>query len=265
MAASYWVGDEIALQFTAKDADGADAQSATVDIYDETNTKVVDGASATIGSSNIEYNVAESITDTAGNYRAVFIVIFAGTLTRRHTISFLILDPAIRLDTYGSVEAVEGMIGDIVPSRTFTDTTVPTFDEVQQILDGVASELNVELEQQGYQVPVRATTDRVAYRYMVYVNNAGAAARALSSMPMEAYVGPDDTQSGGDRRTMYDRELWHALVRIRNQDFKATRTTNLLSRVYAGSREDRDTGETKNSLFTRKKFDYPGSRTLQQS
>jgi hypothetical protein len=261
MPAPYWVGDEVPLSFEAKDSSGSGPASCTVDVYDETNTKVVDGASPTVSGPTVDYNIAESVTDVAGSYRAVFIVVFAGTVTRRHVIHFLIRDPALSYIAYGSVAGIEGLVGDVVEDRTFTLGTVPSYDTVTELLEGVASALNVELSQQGYQTPVRAVDDPVTYQYLSYVNNAGAAARVLSTMPMESYVMPDEDQSGGDRRQMLDRELSHAIRRIQSQELPATRSTGMLSRVFAGSQENSD-GNTKNPLFTRGMTDYPSSRSL---
>ncbi len=263
MPAPYYVGDEVPLQFDAKDADGQAPSSATVDIYDETNTKVVDGVSATVTGTTVTYNVAETVIDTAGTYRAVFPVVFPSTITRSHTIQFFVRDPTLRFSTYGSVAGVESKIGDMVSNRTFTDTTVPSFQEIQELVDGVAQELNMELLQQGYQVPVRGADDPVAYQHLVYVNNCGAAARALSTLPAESFEFAQDGV-GGDRRTMWDRELWHAIQRIRKQEFKATTTTSPSDNFIAGSRTDRDTGEVKNPLFKRDMTDFPGTRVLQE-
>lgn len=267
MPAPYYVGDEVPLQFDAKDSGGSAPSTApTVDVYDPANTKVVDGATSTLASTTVTYNVAETITTTggAGTYRAVFTVIFMGTITRQHTIQFFVRDPTLRFSVYGSVAGVESKIGDMVSSRTFTDTTVPSFQEIQELVDGVAHELNMELLQQGYQVPVRGADDPIAYQHLVYVNNCGAAARALSTLPMESYVFPDNEGAGGDRRTMWDRELWHAIQRIRKQEFKATTTTSPSDNFIAGSRTDRDTGEVKNPLFKRNMTDFPGTRVLQE-
>lgn len=264
MPAPYYVGDEVPLQFTAKDADGQGPSSSTVDIYDQTNTVVLDDQSATVDGTTITYNVAESVIDTAGTYRAVFVVVFPNTVTRSHTIQFFVRDPTLRFSTYGSVAGVESKIGDMVLSRTFTDTTVPTFQEIQELVDGVAQELNMELLQQGYQVPVRGADDPIAYQHLVYVNNCGAAARALSTLPMESYVFPDNEGAGGDRRTMWDRELWHAIQRIRKQEFKATTTTSPSDNFIAGSRTDRETGKVKKPLFERDMTDFPGTRVLQE-
>jgi|TARA_Y100000310_G_scaffold94472_1_gene92121 hypothetical protein len=268
MAAPYWVGDEVLLKFTAVDGSGASPSTATVDVYDQANTKVVDAVSATISGSTITYNVAETVTDTAGAYRAVFTLVWTGTITRRHIIGFLVDNPATKFSTYGSVSDVEGLIGDIVDSRTFTESTIPSSETVQKLLDGVAAEINTNLAHEGYQAPVRfseSEQDAHAYRRLVYANAAGAAARVLSTLPMESYTFPEETRSGGDRREMLDRELWHLLQDIRKRRFKATRDVGILAEFFAGSLTDRAAGETKEPLFTRGKFDYPGSRVLQDS
>ena len=262
MATPFWVGDQVALSFTAKDGSAAGPVSATVDIYNETNTLILDDQSATVNSTTVSYTVAGSHTDVAGTYRAVFNVIFSGSVNRQHVTHFLIRDPAIRDSTYGSVAGVEMLVGDIVASRTFLDTTIPSFNTVQDLIFGIAAEINVELRQNGYYAPVRAAEFPIAYEYLVHANNAGASARVLSTMPMESYVMPTEERSGGDRREMLDRELWHCIQRIRRQELPAGRQEGLYKRMYAGSQKDRSSGATKNSVFSRSMFDNPGSRSL---
>lgn len=261
MTAPYYVGDEVPLKYTAKDASDNGPSSATVDIYDETNTKVVDADAATVVSTTVTYNVAESITDGVGTYRAVFTNIFTGTITRQYTIHFIIQDATVRYMTYGNVAGVEGYVGDIVPSRTFTDSTVPTFQQVQGLLDGIASEINVELLRNDYATPVTYANSPEAYTYLQDANNAGAAAATLSTKPMESYVIPDNEQTGGDRRQYLDRRLWHAIKRIKDNGLPAAKTVTTLGRIFSGSQEDSD-GNTKLPLFTRDMTDYPSSRSL---
>lgn len=265
MPMPYFVGDEIPLEFTAKDKNGSGPSSSTVSVYDQANAKVVDEAAATVASTTVSYNVAEGVTDSAGQYRAIFTLIFTGTITRRHEVGFLIEDSSLRRNTYGHVSGVEALVGDLVSSRTFTDSTVPSYTQVQTMLDAVASEMNVELEQNGYAAPPIAADDPNAYRLCVHANNAGAAARVLSMLPMESYVFPDETRTGGDRREMLDRELWHFIQRVRRQEFPATRSDRLLKNLYSGSAIDRDTSETKKPLFTRAGTDFPSSRSLTES
>lgn len=263
MPGPFWTGDEIPLQFEAVDVDGAGPTAATVDVYDEDNSKVVDGATVIRDGTTVSYNV-ESVTDEAGNYRAVFQLTFTGDITRSHTISFLVQDQTLRFSVYGSIQQVEAMIGDIVTDRQFSDDTFPSASQVTILLEAVAAELNAELKQQGYRVPVRAKDDMDAYIYLAHANSAGAAARTLSSLPFEAYGFPDEQARGGDRREMLDRELWHCLQKIRRQELPATRDVGLASRTIAGSRTDRTTGDVKNPLFKRSMTDYPGSRVLEE-
>lgn len=261
MPAPYWVGDQVPLSFTAKDGNGNGPSSSTVDIYDHENVLAVDNGSATVASTTVSYTVAGAVTDTAGTYRAVFTLTWSG-LVRQHVTHFLIRDPAIRDSTYGSVAGVEMLVGDIVSSRTFTDTTTPSFNTVQDLIFGIAAEINVELRQNGYFAPVRAADFPIAYEYLVHANNAGASARVLSTMPMETYVMPTEERAGGDRREMLDRELWHCIQRIRRQELPAGRQEGLFKRMYAGSQTDRTSGSTKKSLFARDTFDNPNARSL---
>ncbi len=261
MPAPYYVGDEIPLSFEAKDSSGAGPTAVLVDVYDPTNTKIVDALAATTNGTTVTYNISETLNDTVGVIRSVFKITFTGTIVRRHTIHTVVVDPTVRYFTYGSKELVEAMVGDIVVGRVFTDSTTPTAATVQALLDGVAAEMNVEMRQQGYRIPLRYGDDPQAYLNAVHANNAGTAARVLSTMPMEAYSLPNEGESGGDRREMWDRELWHFLQRVRRGDLGAIKDSSLMSTMFSGSQETSG-GSKKLPLFTRAGFDFPGSRRL---
>lgn len=256
---TYWIGDEVPLRIDAKDASGGGPSSVTVDVYDPANTKQVAAASATISGTTVTYNVAETITLLAGNYRAVLKVVFPGTVTRYFTISFFVQDPAVRHFTYGSVAGVEGLIGDIVLNRVFTDTTFPSVQTVQNLLDAVASELNVELKQSGYQAPVVASSDPVAYRLLMHTNDAGAAAKTLGTLPLETYNPPGLGSPSNSRMSLFENTYLQALDRIRRQELPATRDAGWVSQFKSGSYKDLDTGEIKKAIFTRAMTDFPGT------
>jgi len=258
-----WVGDEVQLKIDAKDNNDAGPDNATVDVYDQDNTLVIDADAATVAGTTITYTLTEATTDTAGLYRVIFKILFTGSVTKTHSIIILIRDQTIRSSIYGDVQGVEDRIGDIIPSRTFTDSTIPSYGVVERWVETVSSELNVELIENGYQVPVSATDDPQAYEAVREAVHSGAAARVLASNPAEAYAFPDENSQGGNRRTMLDRELWHMILRIRDHRLPATRSGSFTVRTYSGAYENRETGETKYPLFTRKKFDYPSSRQLE--
>lgn len=262
MPSPYYIGDEIALQFDAKDASSAGPDSATVIVYDETNTEVVASTAVdTVSSTTVSHNIAESIIDGAGTYRAVFTCVWSGAITRSHIIIFYVQDSAVRQNRYGSVSRIESWIGDIVPSQVFTSSTTPTYDTVLMILDGVSAEVNIELASQGYAVPVSGKNDPAAYEYLQHCVSAGSAARVLSTRPMESYTLPTNEGTGGDRREMLDRELWHCIQRIRDQRLSASKSSSAAETLFAGSNLDSD-GKTNKAIFTRNRFDYPGSRSL---
>ncbi len=165
---------------------------------------------------------------------------------------------SVGANTYGSVAGVEKLVGDVVASRTFGTGTVPTLAQVEGILDDVASDLNRELEVEGYTVPV-ASADATARDFLAAANNYGAAATVLGMVPATTY-NPDDEETGNERAQMYSRHFAHAIKMIREHRLKAGGTSNL-SAIYAGASED-DDGNTKLPLFTRDMGDYPGARSL---
>jgi hypothetical protein len=260
---SVYIGDEIIFKFTAKDSEDVGPTSATVDVYNHANTKIIDAIAATVDDTTVSYNLDEASVIAAGLYRAVFTVIWSG-VTRRFQMAQQVHAVSSLYRIYGSVKGIEALIGDVVSSRIFTSTTIPNVTQVQNILASVAAEMNVELKQQGYAVPINPNTSPIAYEYAVAVNNAGAAARTLGLLPQSAYTIPQEEMSGGDRRAMLDRELWHFLQRCRRYEIPADYAESQLSKFYAGSNLDRATGETKKPLFKRGMFDNPGSRILQE-
>ena len=137
---------------------------------------------------------------------------------------------------YGSIVGVTNLIGDIVAGREFNADSDPSINTVNQILTGVDAEINIELKQNGYVSPIDENAG-VTYDYLVYINNCGAAARVLSTLPHESYSLPDENRSGGDRRTMLDRELWHGIQRIRRQEFPSARDEGFIRQVFSGSQD----------------------------
>jgi len=168
---------------------------------------------------------------------------------------------AVGANSYGSVARIEGLIGDLVASRTFSATTIPTTTEVEAFIDDIAAQINVALEQAGYTVPVATATNAAAHAYLVSVNSMGAAALILATQPAEAYVEPGDESPAQGRRQYYQSRLREAIKLIGEQKLPAARDTGLAARIFAGSQEDAD-GNTKKPIFTRAMSDYPGSRTL---
>lgn len=168
---------------------------------------------------------------------------------------------AVGDNTYGSVAGVEKLVGDLVDSRTFSGSTVPTTTQVESVLDDMAMDLNRELEVAGYTVPVVEADDATAYGFLAAANNYGAAAIILGMLPTGAYNPEEDIEAGGTtRQEMYSRRFNHALSVIAKHKLKAGRDTHRLERMYAGQRLDSE-GLEKKPFFTRTLHEYPGSRT----
>ena len=164
-------------------------------------------------------------------------------------------------NTYGEVAGIQKLIGDIVESRTFAVGTVPTLAQVESELDNAAADLNRELDQVGYTVPVVEADWPTAYAFLKAANEYGAAAVLLSTIPANGY-NPDEEveQPGETRATTYSNKFKSALKAIRENRIRAGRRVGRLSRVFAGSQEDAD-GNEKKPIFTRGMDAYPGSPT----
>lgn len=162
-------------------------------------------------------------------------------------------------NTYGSVVAVERLVGDLVASRDFTTSSTPSEAQIELTLDDVAANLNRELDVSGFVVPV-AASDSQAYNYLVSVNNYGAAATVLGMLPPESFD-PDAPDVATSRAGMYQSRFNKALEYIAAHRIRATRRRTRLYHVFSGSQEDSDSNRKK-PLFTRGVTDFPSSRTL---
>jgi hypothetical protein len=165
---------------------------------------------------------------------------------------------AVDANTYAAQEDVERLIGDIVESRLFTNNTVPTDDQVEDELDNAAMELNRELDQAGYTVPIDSTDYPTAYGWAKAMNAYGAAAVLLSTIPSEGYESDEDREAPSTTRAQtYGNKFKNALMTIQNHRLRAGMRVERLSRVFSGSQED-DDGNTKLPIFTRGMDRYPG-------
>jgi len=163
-------------------------------------------------------------------------------------------------NTYGTSTGIERLVGDIVLSRTFTTTTVPTSAQVDLFLDQTAADLNVTLAGAGYTAPVSTSSDPITHRWLESVNEMGAAALILGSIPMTA-IAPGVEDAGSNRMEMFQAQFNRALTRIEEQKISAARGRSRLGAVFSGSQEDTD-GNRKLPIFKRGADKTPGTRPL---
>lgn len=169
---------------------------------------------------------------------------------------------AVDANTYGTVEGIQRLIGDIVADRTFGVDTTPSTTQAEAELDAVAAEINAELDAYGYTVPIDSTNYPYAYNAAKAANAYGAAARLLSTIPSEAYDSDDQVVDTGESRPQqYEKLLNRFLKRVREYKIRAGMRKGRLSRVHAGSQDD-DEGYEKKPLFTRGMDRYPGRTAL---
>jgi hypothetical protein len=167
--------------------------------------------------------------------------------------------------TYAQLEDVERLIGDIVEDRHFDNDTVPTAAQVAAELDNAAADLNRELDQVGYTVPVDEREYTTAYEFIKAANAYGAAAVLLSTVPSEGFESDLDVEAPATTRAQtYANKFKHALKVIRENKLRAGMRKGRLADVFAGSQEDED-GNTKLPIFTRGEDDYPGTRNYTES
>ena len=166
-------------------------------------------------------------------------------------------------NSYGSSTGIERLVGDIVVSRDFTATSVPTSDQVDLIIDDIASEINVALAANAYTVPVSTADDPIVHRWLESINNYGAAAMVLGTLPMTA-IAPGQEDVGVNRMEMYQAFFNRGMTRIADKKVAAARTRGRLGAVFAGSQEDSD-GERKTPIFTRGMDRTPGTRSITEA
>ena len=164
-------------------------------------------------------------------------------------------------NTYAVQADIERLIGDIVESRTFTTGTVPTIVQVEAELDNTAADLNRELDQVGYTVPVSLADYPTARAFLKAANAYGAAAVLLAMIPATSFNPDEEVEQLGETRAItYSNKFKSALKAIREQRLRAGRRKYRLGDVFAGSQEDAD-GNEKKPIFTRGMDEYPGSGT----
>jgi len=174
---------------------------------------------------------------------------------------------AVDADSYGTIERLEAIVGDIVinssSARTFSTSTIPTLIQAEGFIDDIAAELNTALINAGYVSPVVVGDDKAAFNYLRYANTCGAALLALDSLPVESYQGPDFTNIPVGRRGHCQNVYLAALKVIREEKLTATQVAGAshLGELAIGSSVNSD-GDTKLPIFTRDVTDNPSSRNL---
>lgn len=169
---------------------------------------------------------------------------------------------AVGANTYGSVEGVEKLVGDLVSGREFGASTVPTETQVESVLDDVAMDINRELEAASFTVPVDSDDYPTAHGFVAALNNYGAASIVLSMLPTGAYQPEEDFEGGGTSRAeMFSKRYNSGLKKIRESKFKAGRDRERLAFMKFGGRTD-SSGDKKLPFFTRTLHEYPGVRDL---
>ena len=169
---------------------------------------------------------------------------------------------AIDSSSYGTKLGIERLCGDIVDSRTFGASTVPSETEMEAAIDAIADVLNARLDMVGYTVPVVLADFPYAYGLLEEANNNGAAARLLGSIPVQAYD-PDEQMEdqGNTRAQMYERYLNQVLKMIDDRKIRAAMRKSRFADLRAGAATDSD-GNTKDPLYRRRMGEYPGGRIL---
>lgn len=169
---------------------------------------------------------------------------------------------ATSTNTYGTSTGIERLVGDVFVARSITSTTIPSLTYVEGMLDQTAAEINRELQASGYTIPV-STGESVARDWVKSINEFGAAALVLGSMPMTA-IAPGREDAGSNRMEMFQAYFNSGLKSIRENRLVSSRSRGRLGGVFAGSQEDSDNNR-KLPIFTRGMDDYPGSRAGDRS
>ena len=161
---------------------------------------------------------------------------------------------AVASYAYGSTDGVLHLLDNVLAGgATFGPTTSPTLLFVEESLNSMAAELNEELQNAYYVVPI-SSTDIISHQLLVHLNNLGAARFVLSTRP-----GIMQGTGGNARLDLYNAEWEAGLRRIREHRFSAQRVTPLASQPVTGSRLD-EYGNVREPIFTQDGFDYNRDR-----
>jgi len=166
----------------------------------------------------------------------------------------------ISSNSYGNTTGLERLIGDMFVSRTITSTTVPTTLQVDLTIDDIGAEINVALAANGYTAPLSTADNPIEHRYLESINNYGAAAMLLGSIPMTA-IAPGLEDAGTNRMEMYQAFFNRGITKINDKKLKASKSRGRLAAVLSGSQTDTDS-RRKLPLFKRTDNNTPGTRTF---
>lgn len=101
--------------------------------------------------------------------------------------------------TYGTVDRVERMVGDIVSGHQFGVSTVPDAAGIEIFLDDAASEIHGRMALAGYAPLTAAATlaaAPLAFNWLRNVNSLGGACKALASKSSEVSYAQDPGSAG---------------------------------------------------------------------
>ena len=161
--------------------------------------------------------------------------------------------------TYGSADGVGRYVGYMPGTeRHFTEATVPSLDTVEGILDQVASEIHLQLADNGYQIDLAADVladAPHAHAFLAQCNNLGAAARVLMTMPYEA---DPDSETRPNFAKLYKDQI----AKIEGGGLEGlglVRPSTLAGNLRMSNTGQFNTdGSTKKPLFWRGQFSPPG-------
>lgn len=166
---------------------------------------------------------------------------------------------AVDANTYGTVQRVMDRLGDLFPDGDASTIDRLSVDQVERLLDDIASEMNALLQAYGYTAPISIATNEFAYEHARTANVAGACAQILNSMPGLAFDPDSPDEIAGNRRAAFQAQYNRWLKMVRDREIAAAQAIGLIDRFKVGSATDRKTGLEKKPAFSRAMFDFPGS------
>lgn len=165
--------------------------------------------------------------------------------------------------TYGLADGVHRKIGWVIPGRfAFAAGTEPSETDVDDALDQIASEIHVKLQENGYPVQTLAdltTNAPRAYRWLQGLNEAGACMQLL-----QGFAIANNPEDAGSPENYWRIRYLAGLKMIPGMALDRmglTKEGNQSDNLVSGSTLDTD-GNVKLPLFTRSKFEVPGTSIL---
>lgn len=157
---------------------------------------------------------------------------------------------------YATHTDVEETIPDMAKGGVFSASTIPTDTTVDKWVNQVEGEFNSRLKSHGYTAPIVVGTNPEAFDWATRAITARVCVLVLNTKPGLSFDG-DNPSPLSNRKAGFQFEWQTLLDMIADETFQTERVVNRAERLRVGSATTTE-GETKDPVFSRGMWDYPG-------